>query len=270
MCLQTTFIKAYIAKVYRDAGNNETSLKMINEAIQQYEEEIKNPAFTEHLRKHPQYVSMYLTKGILQMDALLKNPNQKQYGDDALLYLNKALHFHTKHDAPSAMQEVDIQCYLGRVHCEMKNIRQADKTFRDTFETAMSSFGRNHPLTASVLANWSRVYYEEGNVNEAIKKLNEAWNIRDKFLRSETHPNPLVYAYYLAKYYNQCNDAENAAHWYSVTINGYSYLVSIEDLRVDNLKEPHVVLKDHKLPIRDTWFKRIEECRNCYDRLINV
>ena len=269
MCLQTTFIKAYIAKVYRDAGDNETSWKKINEAIEQYEEEMKNPDFTDHLKKHPEYVSMYVTKGMLQMDALI-NPDQKQHDDDALDNFNRALALHEHHDAPSVTQQIDIQCYLGRVHCEMNDIREADKIFRDTFEATMSSLGKNHPLTATVLANWSRVYYEEDNVNEAIKMLQKAWNIRDKFLRSETHPNPLVYAYYLAQYYSRCNDAENAAHWYSVTINGYSYLVSMENLRVENLKEPHVVLQFEKLPICDVWLQRIKECRNRYDKLINM
>lgn len=259
---------AYIAQVHRDAGNNETSLNMIDEAIQQYEKEMKDPKFTEHLRKHPQYVSMYVTKGKLQMDALLKNHNQKQkYGDDALLCLNKALDLLMDHDALSITQKIDIQCYLGRVHCELKNIRKADTIFSDAFEDAKLSIGNNHPLTATILANWSKVNYEQGDINEAINKLNEAWNIRDKFLRSETHPSPLVYAYYLGKYYSECNDAENAAHWYDVTINGYAYLISKEDVRAENLKKPHVVLQWDKLPICDIWFQRVEECRSLYGRL---
>lgn len=266
MLPQTIFVKAYIAKVHRDAGNSQTSVQMIDEAIGQYEEQMSKPEFTEHLKKHPQYVSMYTTKGMLQMDALLNNPD-KTRGKIALNSLNKAMELQESHDAPSVLQKIEIQCHLGRVYCSMDDEKKASEIFQDAFKTASSSIGINHPLTASVLANWSKVYYEQNNVVEAIKMLESAWKIRDKFLRSEKHPNPLTYAYHLANYYNQIKDFENAANWYSVTINGYAYLISKETIRVKSLKEPHAVLNWNELPVKDMWRQRIEECRNCYDNI---
>ena len=240
---------------------------MIDEAIQQYEKQMEDPKFTKHLQKHPQYVSMYVTKGVLLMDALLNNPNETYYAQNALNTFNYALRLQEYHDAPSVIQKAEIQCFLGRVNCGLKKTREANKMFKDAYKTIELWMGENHPLMATLQANWSRVYYEEGKIKEAIEKLNKAWIIRNKFLRSDIHPNPLVYAYYLAKYYNQIEDFENAAHWYSVTINGYSYLVSKENIRVENLNEPHNVLQKNKLPICNTWYLRIKECKECYDRL---
>ena len=268
MLPQTIFVKAYFAKVHRDAGNSKKSLKMINEAIDQYEEQMDKPKFTAHLKKHPQYVSMYATKGMLEMDALLSNPNKVQeQGKTALKFLNKALKLQETHDAPSVLQKIEIQCHRGRVYCSMDDKEMAGEIFKDAWDTASSSIGNNHPLTATVLANWSRVYYEQNNIKKAIEMLEDAWKIRDKFLRSEKHPNPLIYAYHLANYYNQIKDSENAANWYSVTINGYAYLISKENVRMDNLKEPHSVLHWDKLPVINMWYQRVEECRNCYDNI---
>ena len=269
MLPQTLFVKAYIAKVHRDAGNYSTSMKMIDEAIHQYEEQMHRPEFTEHLKKHPQYVAMYATKGMLEMDELLSNPDKiKERGKIALKSLGKALKLQEDHDAPSVLQKIEIQCHRGRVYCSMDNKKKADEIFTDAWETALASIGYNHPLTASVLASWSRVYYEQKNVEKAIEMLENAWKIRDKFLRSEKHPNPLIYAYHLANYYNQIKEFEKAVNWYSVTINGYAYLISKEDVRVNGLKEPHAVLNTGKLPVYYTWHKRIEECRNCYHNII--
>ena len=239
---------------------------MINEAIDQYEEQIKDPKFTHHLKKHPQYVAMYATKGMLKMDRLLKNPDQTKYGSIALNSLQEALNLQQKTDAPSVLQKIEIQCHLGRVHCSLKNEMMATEMFQNAFEIALSSIGENHPLTASVLANWSRVYFENNDVKTAIEKLEKAWKIHKKFLYSDAHPNSLLYAYHLANYYNQIEDFENAAYWYSVAINGYAYLISKEDIRIKNLKEPHVVLKSIRLPVFEIWHQRLEECRDCYKR----
>lgn len=241
---------------------------MINEAIQLYEEQMKHPNFADHLKKHPQYVSMYAIKGMLQMDTLQSNPNQKQIGYDAQDSLNGALELQKYHDAPSVLQKVEIQCHLGRVHCLLNHNKDADKLFENAFNATASSIGKNHPLTATVLANWSRVHYENNNMQKAIEMLEDAWKIRDTFLRSVKHPNPLLYAYYLAKYYDEIEDYEKAAQWYSVTINGYAYLMSKEDIRVENLKKPHVVLCKDKLPIYKTWQNRIQECRKSYDKFL--
>ena len=241
---------------------------MINEAIYQYEEQIKIPEFTRHLEKHPQYVAMYATKGMLMMDELLKNPDHRKYGSIALNSLQKALNLQKTSDAPSVLQKIEIQCHLGRVHCSLKNRMMATEMFKNTFEIASLSIGKNHPLTASILANWSRIYYENNDVDTAIEKLEEAWKIYSKFLSSDAHPNSLLYAYHLANYYNQIEDFENAGYWYSVAINGYAYLISKEDIRIKNLnKESHVVLKKNRLPSFSIWHQRLEECRDHYKRL---
>jgi len=243
-------------------------MAMIDEAIQLYEKQIEIPKFSNHLKKHPQYVSMYATKGMLQMDALQSNPTQKQYGSNALNNLERALRLQKGNDAPSVLQTVEIQCHLGRVHCLLNNNKKADELFKNAFDATESKLGKNHPLTATVLANWSRVHYEKNNIKEAIKMLEDAWNIRDSFLRSVKHPNPLLYAYHLAKYYDEIEDDEKAVHWYSVTINGYAYLMSKEDIRVENLKKPHDVLHWNKLPIYRKWHDRIKECRESYDKFL--
>ena len=208
---------------------------------------------------------MYATKGMLEMDALLSNPDQPLYALDSL---NKALELQKNHHAPSALQEIEIKCHRGRIYCSVDEKGKANEILKDAYDTALSSIGKNHPLTATVLANWSRVHYENNDVQKAIEMLEEAWKIRDKFLRSDKHPNPLFYAYHLAKYYDQIRDFENAARWYSVTINGYAYLISQETIRVENLKEPHVVLNNDTLPVLNIWRKRIGECRNCYEELL--
>ena len=148
----------------------------------------------------------------------------------------------------------------------MNDETNATKMFQDA-DKIIRPFGK-YPVYAAVLANWSRVFYEKGDVNKAIDMLEEAWNIRDSFVRSELHPNTSLYAYYLAKYYEEIGGEETAIHWYNIAIWGYANLISAEEIRMKNLKSPHVVLQNDELPACKSWRQLLEECRNNYKKLV--
>ena len=242
---------------------------MIDDVIIRYEKEMKKKELAVHLKKHPQYVAMYATKGMLQMDYLIQNPDQQDLGKQAQCTLEMALRLHDDYqDAPSDLLKIEIMCHLARVHCEMKNFAKAKKTFEMADELISKSVGRNHPLTATVLASWSRVFHDTSFVKEAISMLEDAWEIRNGFLSSELHPNPLLYAYFLTQYYKDIGNSEKALHWCNVTINGYAYLISKEDLRVRNLDAPHIIFKNGRLPVCDSWQQRLDDCRKSYNKLM--
>ena len=272
--LQTIFVKSYQARVLRDAGDNEESFKKIDEAILQYEKQIKSAGDMDYLEERPEYISMYATKGLLEMDAMLKTAGEnitdsQYYGlNEARKTLIKALTVQHKHAYKSQLQEVEIECILGRVYCLLKEQKKAMELFKKTYE-AISKIDKNHPLSASVQANWSRVYYESGDLQNAINLLENAWKIRNNYMHSELHPNSLIYSYYLGEYYKEIRDMKEAAKWYSSAINGYSYLISEEDLRVSNLKQPHVILQWSKLPVYETWYQYLENCRCKYEEVLS-
>ncbi|XP_065894706.1 uncharacterized protein [Dysidea avara] len=263
---QTVFVKACIAKVHRDAGSGDESLSKINEALHLYEHPMRRSKFRKHLERHPRYVSMCTTKGVVHMDAFQNNPNMMQHGQEAKAAFQKALHLLKQHKSPSFLQEVGVRCHLGRVYQLMNDETNATKMFQDA-DKIIRPFGK-YPVYAAVLANWSRVFYEKGDVHKAIDMLEEAWNIRDSFVRSELHPNTSLYAYYLAKYYEEIGGEETAIHWYNIAIWGYANLISTEEIRMKNLKSPHVVLQNDELPACKSWRQLLEECRNNYKKLV--
>ena len=77
---------------------------MINDVIVRYEKQMAKEQ-EMHLKKHPQYAAMFATKGMLQMDELIRNPDQQGLGIEAQNTLNKALTLHqTYQDAPSILK----------------------------------------------------------------------------------------------------------------------------------------------------------------------
>jgi len=254
-------VEALIAKVLRDVG--ESSLTRINDVIARFEEQMNKRELANHLKKHPQYVGMYATKGMLQMDEFMQNPDQQNLGKQAQTALELALELHGQQNAPSLLQLIEILCHLGRVHCTMQDYKTAADTFQEAKKLVDQSIGSNHPLTATVLASWSRVYYDCGYVKKAIFMLEDAWNIRNGFLRSELHPNPLLYAYFLTHYHKEMGNYEKALHWCDTAINGYAYLVSKEEIRVRDLKAPHNI----QLPACKFWKSRLDDCRKIYEEL---
>ena len=253
--------------MFRDAGYTNESLKKIDDVITRYEEQLKNEELAKHLKLHPQYAAMYATKGMLQMDNFLEDSNQGYLGTQALNTLQLALNFNGYQNAPAILQKVEILCHLARVHCAMKNYKTATDTFQEANKLVDESIGEYHPLAATVLASWSRVYYDRGDTKEAIKMLEDAWRIRNGFLRSELHPNPLVYAYFLTNYYKEIGNNEKALRWCATAINGYAYLISKEEVRVRDLKEPHIILENGQLPSCDLWKQRLDTCRTIFAEL---
>ena len=260
-------MEALIAKVLRDAGD--TSLTRINDIIARYEGQMNKEELADHLKKHPQYVGMYATKGMLEMDEFIQ-ANQENLGKQAEATLIQALKLHERQNAPSFLQHIEILCHLARVYCTMKDYKTATDKFQNALKLVDECIGRNHPLAATVLANWSRVYYDCDNVDKAINMLEDAWRIRDGFLRSELHPNPLLYATLLTQYHKKMGKHEKALHWCDIAINGYAYLISKEEVRVRDLKAPHVILQYDQLPACNFWKDRLNECRKSYEELRNL
>jgi len=265
--MQFIFVEALIAKVLRDAGD--TSLTRINDIITRYEEQMNKEELADHLKIHPQYVGMYATKGMLQMDEFIWT-NQQNVGKKAEATLLQALEMHKTQNAPSFLQHIEILCHLARVYCTMKDYKTSTEEFQKASKLVDKYIGRNHPLAATVLASWSRVYYDCGDVDIAINMLENAWRIRDGFLRPELHPNPLLYATLLTQYHKEMGKYEKALHWCDVAVNGYAYLISKEEERVKDLKASHVILNYDQLPACDFWRNRLDECRKNYEELRNL
>ena len=201
------------------------------------------------------------------MDNFLDSPNQGHVGNQALKTLQKALNLNGDQNAPAVLQKVEILCHLARVYCAMKNYKAAEEYFQEANKWVDESIGKDHPLTATVLASWSRVHYDRGDPEQAICMLEDAWRIRKRFLHSELHPNPLIYAYYLTNYYKEIGNIEEALKWCTTAIRGYAYLISKEEKRVQSLKEPHFVLKTGQLPACVFWLQRTNTCRKIFAEL---
>lgn len=137
--MQTIFAKGYLARVFRDAGDHKNSLKRINIAISQYEEQIEKAKDTEYLKQRPEYISMYATKGLLQMDTMLiskleGNTTDDQHGlTEARNTLIKALTLQDIHSYKSLLQQVGIECTLGRVYCLLKENNTAMNLFEKAY-----------------------------------------------------------------------------------------------------------------------------------------
>ena len=224
----------------------------------------------EYLIWRPEYISMYTTKGLLQMDQVLNYPaeeilNYQSSLNEAKGTIQKALEL--KQNAPYnlVLQQVELQCTLGRIFCKLQDYSSATYQFKEA-HNRINKVNIHHPLAASVQANWSRVYYETNKVQKAIRKLENALKLRTNYMQSELHPNTLMYSYYLGEYYEEIGKAETAVKWYNYTIDGYDYLIGKEELRIRNLKEPHVILQWEKLPVFETWCEMRQRCikKQCY------
>ena len=268
--MQTILVKGYIARVYRDVNYRSESLKKITEALSQYEDQIAKATDKEYLIWRPEYISMYTTKGLLQIDQVLKYPNEEIliYQSDlneAKNTIQKALQLQQNAPYNLILQQVDLQCTLGRVYCKLQDYQNATQKFMEAHKR-ISKINIHHPLRASVQANWSRVYYETNELQKAIKKLENAWKLRTNYMQSEWHPNSLTYSYYLGEYNEEIGNIEKALKWYNYTIDGFDCLIGREDLRIRNLKKPHIILQGEKLPVYDTWCEMRQKCmeKQCY------